>query len=710
MRDAKNGSFSRFVAVCTVVTTLAGGVVGYIQSTASRSGDVATNEAARLSVRANAERERKLHLAYAVYDRFALWQQERVRLAHLVQQQLGLPGEDPPPALETTISTREQVADDVGRSVSALAREHGLPDLVHQHRVSPLGDPMFPSRFLSRAEHRGVELAALQDAAEEEAGAWGADQASYLAVLTLFAVALYLFGFALTPHAELPRLFVGGGLVLLVAGAVWAGATRTTVPTRAPAAAAAEFADGHFALSTASTPRDFRQAVDHYTRAIELRPSFARAYLERSSAAFSAGSPQRFGAISLSEPAARRQSIDDIVKARELGSYSSGDLSALGFYWFLEGVSGGNDELLRQSEDVSREAISVAAQRGEDTHPVPHFNLGVTLLAAGRIRQAEAAYERGLEKTSDDLAGSFDVVAGALTDLDIVEQRGTKAVAAEARRLKGMVMAGAFKTDFDDEPSGTPLDVSVEAAPGGLQLRRGAGFSSPLCMRNLVAVWYHTARADLGWYVSPSSIFTSFRQCIPGLRSSAAESYLGSSYPRSCLPDGKYRLELYDGPKVVTRRKVTIGFGSARALDALDLGIMMCRPKGWKVWPGAQHGLSAGVISPDGQKGALALRLSQRVAVADRPRVLETVLRRYASVIGATVAVPGADAGRAFMDIPRPTTRRYVAAGKELLAGIGNDSDGSVVIGIVFGPQPWFATATPGGLFDAMALAYQPVA
>ena len=189
MRDAKDPSFARFVAICTVVTTLAGGLVGYIQSTASRSGDVAGNEAARLSVRANAERERQLHIAYAVYDRYALRQQERVRLARLVEQQFGLPGQgQAPAALDQMVDTRDQVAGEVQRSVSALAGEHGLPDLVHEHRFSPLGDPYFPQRFLATAERRGVELSALQDAAEEEAAAWGADQASYLAILTMFAV------------------------------------------------------------------------------------------------------------------------------------------------------------------------------------------------------------------------------------------------------------------------------------------------------------------------------------------------------------------------------------------------------------------------------------------------------------------------------------------------------------------------------------------
>ncbi len=55
------------------------------------------------------------------------------------------------------------------------------------------------------------------------------------------------------------------------------------------------------------------------------------------------------------------------------------------------------------------------------------------------------------------------------------------------------------------------------------------------------------------------------------------------------------------------------------------------------------------------------------------------------------------------------TTRHYVAGGRELLAGIGSDTDGSVVIGIVFGSRRWFATPTPAGLFDAMTLACQPV-
>jgi tetratricopeptide (TPR) repeat protein len=709
MADAGNPSFSRFVAVCTVVTTLAGGLVGYCQATASRSGDVATNEAARLSVRASAERERRLHLAYAVYDRFALLQQERVRLARLAQRTLGLPGQEPAPAaLTTTLRTHAQATAGVRRSVSALAREHDLPDLVRQARFTPHGDPFFPHRFLSTAERRGVELSALQDAAEEEASGWGADQASYLGALTLFAVALYLFGFALTPHAHLPRLFVGAGLVLLVTGSAWAAVTRATDPTRAPRAAAAAFADGHLAFNTAYAREDYQRAVEHFTRAIELRPSFARAYVERSSAAFSAGSPQRLGAPSLSEPAARRQAIDDLVKARELGTYSPGDLSSLGFYWFADGVLTGDEDLVRRSQAVGREAISSASERGEDTDPMLHFNLGVSLLAGGRISEAQAEYRTGIGLMSDDFVSNTSIVAGALTDLDLVEQHGGERAAAEARRQKGAVMARLSVGGSDDTASRKALDVDVKAGPGGLQLRKGTGYSS-LCSRGVVAVWY-TAAPALGWYAEPSSIFRDFRQCIPGLRSSAAESYVSTSYPRSCLPDGRYRLELYDGHAVVARRRVTVRFRSARALDALDLGITMCRPAGWKRWPGGRYGLSAGVVSPDGERGALAMRLSHKVERVDRLRALDTLLRRYAPRVGAAVADPGTPAGHGFMDIPSPTTRRYLAGDKEILAGIGNDRDGTVVVGIVFGPRQWFDTDTPGGLFEAMTLAYQPIA
>ena len=703
-----DASFGRFVAICTVVTTLAGGVVGYVQSTASRSGNRAGSDAERLSVRSNAERERNLQLAYAVYDRFALWREQQAELANLTQRRLGLTSPPADPTLRAQEATIRTVAADTRRSISALARDHGLPDLTRAADFAPQGDPYFPSRFLAAAERRGVRLAALRDAAEEEESRWGADQASYLAVLTMFAVALYLFGFSLTPHAELRGIFVGAGLVLLVVGTAWAAMSYSTVPTRAPPAAAAEFATGHVAMRTAFQPADYRRAAEHFTRAIELRPSFARAYVERSDAVFLAGSPQRVGPASLTEPEARERYVDDIVKARELGTYTPQLLSDLAFAWFSQGVLDRDNELVDRSVEAAREAVDAAVERKEDTDAIPHFNLGAALLAAGRVDEAKLAYRTAVAKTSRDFIARQQTVAGALTDLDIVAQRGVRPVASAARRLKAFVMAETFKDDFAEESRGKPIEVTAKAGPGGLQLRGRGGPSSALCGRRVVAVWYYTPRADLGWFVPPDAITSSFRQCIPGLRGGAAESYVGVSYPASCLPDGAYRLELYDGDAVVAERRLSTRFRSAGAFEARDLGIRLCRPDRWKVWRGAQQSLSTAVIAPDGSRGVFVMRLTERVRRAARPRTLEAVLRRYSRLVGDVAGSEATGADRAFMDIPRPTTRRYVARGKEVLAGIGDDVDGSTVVGLVFGPQRWFATPAPGGLFEALALAYQP--
>ena len=363
-----DASFGRFVAICTVVTTLAGGVVGYVQSTASRSGNRAGSDAERLSVRSNAERERNLQLAYAVYDRFALWREQQAELANLTQRRLGLTSPPADPTLRAQEATIRTVAADTRRSISALARDHGLPDLTRAADFAPQGDPYFPSRFLAAAERRGVRLAALRDAAEEEESRWGADAASYLAVLTMFAVALYLFGFSLTPHAELRGIFVGAGLVLLVVGTAWAAMSYSTVPTRAPPAAAAEFATGHVAMRTAFQPADYRRAAEHFTRAIELRPSFARAYVERSDAVFLAGSPQRVGPASLTEPEARERYVDDIVKAGELGTEQRPAAVLPAFAWFSQGVlTGTTSSSTEASKRPARRSMPPSSARRTPT-------------------------------------------------------------------------------------------------------------------------------------------------------------------------------------------------------------------------------------------------------------------------------------------------------------------------------------------------------
>jgi hypothetical protein len=154
----------------------------------------------------------------------------------------------------------------------------------------PKQDPAFLLRLLTSAQRESIRLAALQDAANEESGAWQSRVARYTAILTIFAVALYLLGSSLTLR-QIRSAFLVVGVSLLVTGMVWAGATAAHPPRRAPDRAADEYADGYVAWYTGIDSSDYRRAAQHFSRAIELRPTFARAYQRRATAIFMSESP-----------------------------------------------------------------------------------------------------------------------------------------------------------------------------------------------------------------------------------------------------------------------------------------------------------------------------------------------------------------------------------------------------------------------------------
>src|SRR5262249_14387010 len=198
---------------------------------------------------------------------------------------------------------------------------HELTHVPIEGPVSPSEDPAFPTRFTNANAREPIRLHALQDAANTESSGWSAHAATYTAVLTLFAVALYLLGFSLALPLGLGRWFVRGGALFVAIGVAWAAIASAGRPPAPSEEAAAAFADGTVALQNAYDAYDssgFDEAVRNLDTAIEERPDFARAYLNRGQATYFASTPVQ-GLGTVTSPAALRSAIDDLKNAVDLG-------------------------------------------------------------------------------------------------------------------------------------------------------------------------------------------------------------------------------------------------------------------------------------------------------------------------------------------------------------------------------------------------------
>ena len=76
--------------------------------------------------------------------------------------------------------------------------------------------------YLDDSNAKALELLASQNAASDAYKIWSGKSDSYVAVLTILAIAFFLFGIAQSVNPRLRLLFAGFGIVVIVLGVGWA--------------------------------------------------------------------------------------------------------------------------------------------------------------------------------------------------------------------------------------------------------------------------------------------------------------------------------------------------------------------------------------------------------------------------------------------------------------------------------------------------------
>jgi hypothetical protein len=504
----------------------------------------------------------------------------------------------------------------------------------------------------------------------------------------------------------------------VIVGAVWAVALALAAPQTPSPEAAEAFADGHVKLLAAGTPAQYRAAVEAFDRAIELRPTFARAYQERSEAQFLAGAPPGQGFFSVSDAKAVEDSTDSLEKALELGLENPMVLGNLGFSRFLQALESDDPSLFEESLEFTTRAREI-----NPGDPTLAYNRGAALVGLGRADDARAAYEQAIRLTiySDpekqvlraDPAGEERYVAGALADLELLAA-ARPAMVDQVRGLKELIVGsdtldrvGVGETELEI-PGGTIKAPGEEEAvvvfPAEVQWTAVLpGFNPDTDV--ISQQWYFQGPENLGWAALPSvsGVVTPTKEVDEGYF--VLRSYLASTFPPSCLASGTYRVELY-----ANGRLVGVGEGEAPRPElvgyvAWDLNAALCRPVDWVRSDDVIPGWADGYVGPQKDRGVFVFRYTPPRTEATFDLLDGTVEQVFDHLFPSQPTLDTAEGTDTdfFMGLNEPRKRWYDYDGGRVLAGAGVANDGAVIVALAWGPTDLFDEAGDLGLrvFDS---------
>ncbi|MBV8194389.1 MAG: hypothetical protein JOY80_02555, partial [Candidatus Dormibacteraeota bacterium] len=565
---------ARILAVLIVIATLGVATSEYLHSIADKYADQSGVLAQKLSIVRQGQLVRASDQQHAAIDNYAYSEQQRTEQANAFQEYLA-------PSVKQGTSQATILNDEETRW-SMLADLTGmLTSITASGSTSPTNDAQFPNVLLSQAQKPSDVTFAVEDAFNQLRGDWQARAGLLTVVLTLFAVATYLFGLSLTLHATISRWLTTLGVVLVAAGVVTALVLVFLVP-RTPSdvceitatstdecnqsneavKAAVEYANGVYDLNTFYTQpgsKGLQQADSAFSTAIDDRSGFARAYLERAQVRFLIGSPQGTGTTAtLASTSALQAQGADLQQAYNLGLRDKLTLDNLTANRLLLAITQNN------SGDYS-DALGfvIDALRLDANDPINYYNKGLALLGQGNTTGAQQAYQDAVSHTvfadvnaqtkRNDAAAEERYVAAALTTLDLMASHRSDLV-HQVASMKQLVVNGVdHRAPVSGNPS-TAHNLSVNVFAGQLEWTGEVDNYDP-SMNNTSTQWYYKKPGGLGWAVLPSisGVTTPTFDNSTGMQDSyfLLANYLKAT--QGCLQPGNYRADVYiDGNLVGT--------------------------------------------------------------------------------------------------------------------------------------------------------------
>jgi tetratricopeptide (TPR) repeat protein len=716
--EHKPDRYGRRIAVATVVTTLIAGLVAFAQAGALRTHDESDYRAesyGALALQSSAVDRGK---AQVQLSRFNLLT-EQVRQANNASlfDQYGASTQ----ATRLTAARWNAIASETESDTASIAAQANVPYIcspsLQKHCpssnsfYSPEQDPRFPARYLQGSQYQADQLNALRDASNEEADDAESEFVHYAAALTMLAVAVFLFGYSLTPQGRLRRRLysrVATGFVA-VAG-VWALFQVLSPLSAPPKQAASAFANGETSLNIG----DYPTAIADFGKAIKLRSRFVDAYYGRAQAEYGNGVPHTgtglsalpttAGPVTIPSLAAINAAVKDGEQGRSEGGDSPTDLFDLGRDLLERGLIEHRASDLEQSRSDLQQAAALLREQANSTFLVIGSELRVAEadLALGSPNAASAyrAAENSLLRPG---VPREDAVAAALTDLNLISAT-RPALASRASAIADQLVSvgeNGAQTAAGRKPSptGTPVQItsiSPQPDPGHAlyEITKPGNYNPERDV--LSAQWEYKDPLHGEWAVLPEIS----GPVVPGdllVAGSGYESnnvsYVSDSSPATCLPQGDYRIQLFVNGQLAGQATTSGNWPALHAVRFSDVDAAVCVPGNYQPLPNASPG-EDGYFAPDGKGGALILSIPKAAAAglasssSSLVGLMDDVVHGFATsgLLKGLQTAPKAQATPFFMSAQHAQMQQWSYNGGQVLSGVGV-SGGQIYVGFAYGPS-----------------------
>jgi hypothetical protein len=634
------------------------------------------------------------------------------------------------------------------RVASAFA---ALPGPITQLSANgPSKDPFFPTRYLAESRRPTYLLQAEGLLASQRAENEEKQFTRFGVSLTLFATAVFLFGFALSPYGRTHRhLYSTGAMLLVVGSSLWAIYAWASGPSSPAPAAATAYAEARVDYDKGDQA-DVRQARRLFTCAIARDPEFAPAYTGRALAENSITGPQDptdSTNTELVSAAATRQAQADLIQAKALGAEDPTLPMIAGTDVFENGLRTSDRAAMAEGLRMERDALEklagttnvdelVSVSRDAPTAD-PHDRdaekehaaalLGPSTAIALNIAEAELALgdrhgSRRAYRSAVSLANAETVksgqstvsyVSGALTDLnDLQLYLRSPAMQREIRFEKGY-LARQFDLGYKDssphDGRGMTLGPTLTVLPA--LARFSIDRLGNADTYDVDAQWYYHSSHTRVWSAFPYLGGGQWPLIPHGHGYFADEGYLPHfSLNRVCLPSGDYKVEAYVDGHLAAARSAAVHVIPTRPADLEGMGASLCLPDGHSGAPWVELGTAArephearrvaglddGYVSRDGRSGIVVFDVSPE---ADRQRCSANIGGRF---IGSVIHQFARDLPPRLSSVrtaPFPflggqeqtSARLYSYPGGFLKASAAATSQGRVLVAAVYGPPQLFA-------------------
>lgn len=356
--ERRKESFNRLISVLIALVTLAAAIVAYLQSDAGGRDDRANRDNKRYALEALGRQvsgDARVNFDYNTA--YQSWQENDL--------------------LATSALARE---DEAAAKRYTLLRDRAttLSPMLADPYFNPESGEVDINRY--EADTYLVEVTALQEkflASSTVKDAWDTKSNTYIVHLTLLAVSLFLFGLSvMVPGAATRWILSGAGIAITAVAVVWAGMVYATPvdDLRERGTAIDSYANGvGLAYQSKHT-----EAVTAFDQALQAAPQYANALAERARSHAELGDHTRAAA--------------DFEAARAAGDSSANVAGELAWTYHLLGRFDDAIAMNRTALQASPDELWI------------QYDLGLSLLAAGKLDEAKAEYAKGMDLASKQVA------------------------------------------------------------------------------------------------------------------------------------------------------------------------------------------------------------------------------------------------------------------------------------------------------------------